>query len=418
VRPGLSIADGPFETLTENLQIRAGAGNPVGRATYAVDPAKSRGRYEPEPKSATRSAFQRDRDRIVHATAFRRLTHKTQVFIYHEGDHYRTRLTHSLEVAQIARSMARTLCLDEDLTEAVALAHDLGHSPFGHAGERALDAAMQGAGGFDHNAQSLRVVTELERKYAGFDGLNLTWETLEGLVKHNGPLEGANAEGEPVPAPVRNYNARHDLELGTYAYLESQLASLADDIAYNNHDVEDGFRFGCFAFEELGEIPLVGVILEELKWRYPGLETPRLLNELNRRLITRMINDARSETVTRLEALKPEDADAIRHAGRPTAAFSESMTAELDTLRSFLRERVYRHDRVMAIMGRAEQVVADLFQRYKDDASALPPNWSDQAPDRGSPAYARHICDFIAGMTDRYALAEHARLFDVTPDLR
>ncbi|XSG83551.1 MAG: deoxyguanosinetriphosphate triphosphohydrolase [Methyloligella sp. ZOD6] len=388
-----------------------------GPAPYAVDPAVSRGRYVPEPKSPTRSPFQRDRDRIVHATAFRRLTHKTQVFIYHEGDHYRTRLTHSLEVAQIARSMARTLGLDEDLTEAVALAHDLGHSPFGHAGERTLDRAMQGFGGFDHNAQSLRVVTELERKYAGFDGLNLTWETLEGLVKHNGPLEGEGAS-EAAPAPVRNYNARHDLELGTYAYLEAQFASLADDIAYNNHDVEDGFRFGCFCLEELGEISLVGIILEELKWRYPGLETPRLLNELNRRLITRMINDARQEMLKRLQALAPESPDDIRYAGRPMAAFSEEMTAELQTLRDFLTERVYRHDRVMAIMRQAEQVVADLFQRYNDDADALPASWSDQAPDRGSPAYARHICDFIAGMTDRYALAEHARLFDATPDLR
>ncbi|QKP78809.1 deoxyguanosinetriphosphate triphosphohydrolase [Methyloligella sp. GL2] len=385
-----------------------------GPAPYAADASESRGRLVPEPMSPHRSPFQRDRDRIVHASAFRRLTHKTQVFIYHEGDHYRTRLTHSLEVAQIARTMARSLALDEDLTEAVALAHDLGHSPFGHSGERALHRAMQGAGGFDHNAQSLRVVTELERKYAEFDGLNLTWEALEGLVKHNGPMLDLAA----IPGPITGYNAKHDLELATYASLEAQLAALSDDIAYNNHDVEDGYRFGCFAFEELGEVPLVGDILAELQLRYPGLEASRMLNELNRRLITRMIEDARSETMRRIEFLAPADSAAIRHAPMATAAFSERMVAELQVLRDFLKQRVYRHKRVMAIMGDAEQVVSDLFDLYNRNPKALPPNWSDQAPEEGSPAYARHICDFIAGMTDRYALAEHRRLFDVTPDLR
>ncbi len=384
----------------------------LGRAPYAVDPDRSRGRLIAEPIAPTRSPFQRDRDRIVHATAFRRLTHKTQVFIYHEGDHYRTRLTHSLEVAQIARTMARMLRLDEDLTEAVALAHDLGHPPFAHAGERALDAVMQGAGGFDHNAQSLRVVAELERKYADFDGLNLTWETLEGLVKHNGPV------GADAPAPMLAYNRKHDLELSSFASAEAQLASLADDIAYNNHDVDDGVRFGCFQLEELEAIPLTGEILAKLHATYPRLEGPRLLNELNRRLITRMIDDAIAETVRRLADLDPQSADDIRNAPHAVAAFSSAMTEEMQTLRDFLYQRVYRHPRVMAVMTEAEAVVIDLFALYEAYPEALPEGWSTEAPLADSRAFARHICDFIAGMTDRYALAEHRRLFDVTPDLR
>jgi dGTPase len=381
-------------------------------ASYAVDPQASRGRLIAEPASPTRSLYQRDRDRILHSTAFRRLTYKTQVFVYHEGDHYRSRLTHSLEVAQIARSMARTLAVDEDLTEGLALAHDLGHPPFGHAGERALAAVMAGAGGFDHNAQSLRAVTELERKYARFDGLNLTWETLEGLVKHNGPLV------DPVPGTILDYCARQDLELATYASMEAQAASLADDIAYNNHDIDDGYRAGFFTFDELAEVEIAGRALAAAKGAYPGIDGPRLLYEANRRLITAMIDDAVAETQRRLAALAPHSAADVRQAGRAMVAFSPTMQAELDSLRRFLFARVYRHPRIMAIMGDAEAVVRDLFERYGRDATALPSEWHEHAPQLGSPAYARHVCDFIAGMTDRYALAEHSRLFDATPDLR
>jgi dGTPase len=378
-------------------------------AAYAVDQRASRGRLHPEPPSPTRTAFARDRDRILHSTAFRRLNYKTQVFVYHEGDHYRSRLTHSLEVGQIARALARTLRVDEDLTEALALAHDLGHPPFGHAGERALDAAMTGAGGFDHNAQSLRVVTELERKYASFDGLNLTWETLEGLVKHNGPLLGG---ARPVPEPILAYCAKQDLELASFASLEAQAAALADDIAYNNHDMDDGYRADCFTFAELAEVPIAGRMLELVDAAYPGVEGPRRLYEVKRRLITAMIDDAIAETRRRLEALRPNSADDVRHAGRAMVAFSETMRSDLDALRAFLFARVYRHARVMRIMGEAERVVADLFRRYSDELDALPPEWSEQVPAYDARAYARHVCDFIAGMTDRYALAEHRRLFD------
>ena len=398
----------------------------LGLAPYAVDERTSRGRLVPEAPSPTRTLYSRDRDRILHSTAFRRLTHKTQVFIYHEGDHYRTRLTHSLEVAQIARSMARTLRVDEDLTEALALSHDLGHPPFGHAGERALDAVMADAGGFDHNAQSLRAVTELERKYAGFDGLNLTWETLEGLVKHNGPLLGgkplrggaAGAKQHPVPESVLTYCAKQDLELATYASVEAQLAALADDIAYNNHDVDDGYRAGLFTFAELAEVSIAGRALADVGKAYPSLDGPRRLHEANRRLISAMIDDAVAETEARLRELSPGSADEVRHAGFAIAAFSEAMQSELAALRHFLAIRVYRHPRIVAIMTDAESVVTDLFELYRARIYALPPEWREQARDRRPETYARHVCDFIAGMTDRYALAEHRRLFDATPDLR
>jgi dGTPase len=382
-------------------------------APFAVDERESRGRLVPEPPSPTRSLYARDRDRILHSTAFRRLTYKTQVFVYHEGDHYRTRLTHSLEVAQIARSMARTLELDEDLTEALALAHDLGHPPFGHAGERALDAAMAGEGGFDHNAQSLRVVTALERKYAAFDGLNLTWEMLEGLVKHNGPLTGSAAT-RPVPRSIADYCLKQDLELSTYASLEAQLAALADDIAYNNHDVDDGYRAALFTLDDLAEVPLVGGAVAEVRGTYPGIDATRALYETNRRLITALIDDAVTETRARLEALAPQSADDIRHAAEPVAAFSAEMQGDLDALRAFLAMRVYREQRIARIMVDAERVVADLFGLYLGHKTALPPEWQEQAPGDDY----RHVSDFIAGMTDRYALAEHRRLFDATPELR
>ena len=384
-------------------------------APYAVDARSSRGRLIPEPPSPTRSAYARDRDRILHASAFRRLNYKTQVFVYHEGDHYRSRLTHSLEVAQIARSIARALRVDEDLTEAVALAHDLGHSPFGHAGERALDAAMANAGGFDHNAQSLRVVTKLERRYGAFDGLNLTWETLEGLVKHNGPLDGRKT---PVPEPVLDYCATHDLELDTYASLEAQVAALADDIAYNAHDLDDGYRAGCFTFDELAAVPMTASLLAEVSAAYPGLDDTRRLYELTRRLITAMVNDAVAEARARLDAAQPRSAGDVRRAEHALVSFSEDIRSGLDGLRRFLFTRVYRHPRVMRIMGEAEDVIVELFQRYAQSPDALPPEWRAEAPPLGTRQYARYVADFIAGMTDRYALVEHRRLFDATPDLR
>ncbi|MBM3543840.1 MAG: deoxyguanosinetriphosphate triphosphohydrolase [Alphaproteobacteria bacterium] len=390
----------------------------AGLAPYAVDPRASRGRLVPEPPCPTRSLYARDRDRILHSAAFRRLNYKTQVFVYHEGDHYRSRLTHSLEVAQIARALAHTLRVDADLTEALALAHDLGHPPFGHAGERALDAAMSGAGGFDHNAQSLRVVTDLERKYAGFDGLNLTWETLEGLVKHNGPLLGPRSKEKPVPEPILAYCAKQDLELATFASVEAQIAALADDIAYNNHDIDDGYRAGLFTFDDLAAVPLVARVLEEVRAVHPGISGPRLLYETIRRLISTMIADVAAESTRRLEALAPRSADDVRRASQPVVAFSDAMRQEIDELRAFLFSRVYREGRVVRIMDAAEGVVGDLFRRYLDDPATLPPEWQDQAPDTGTPAHARHVADFIAGMTDRYALAEHAHLFDATPDLR
>src|SRR4029077_10731386 len=289
----------------------------VPRAPYASNPENSRGRLHPEPEHEMRSPFQRDRDRIIHSSAFRRLKHKTQVFVYHEGDHYRTRLTHSLEVAQIARTIARALGLDEDLAEALALAHDLGHTPFGHAGEESLNAEMASHGGFSHNDQTLRILTRLEHGYAEFDGLNLTWETLEGTAKHNGPLEA------PVPPSIAEYNARHELRLDTYPGPEAQVAALADDIAYNNHDIDDGLRAGLFAVADLSDVPLVGPVFGEVAQRYPGLDEPRLIHESVRRMIDRMVRDMVAEPRSRLADAKVKSADDIRALGRPVAAFSE-----------------------------------------------------------------------------------------------
>lgn len=393
-------------------------------APYTVHAAMSQGRLIDEPASASRSPFQRDRDRIIHSTAFRRLNHKTQVFVFHEGDHYRSRLTHSLEVAQIARSVARTLGLDEDLAEAIALAHDLGHPPFGHAGERALDEAMAEYGGFDHNAQSLAVVTALERKYADFDGLNLTWETLEGLVKHNGPLLdsagtpcGAYA-GKAIPELVSDYCAKHDLRLSSHASAEAQVAALADDIAYNNHDIDDGFRAGMCKVDDLRSVPLVADILDEISNDYPHLEDSRLIYEVNRRLITAMVEDAVGETRRRICALNPADTGAIRVAPNPVVAFSGTMNAACDELRFYLLSWVYRNERVSRVMSDAQRIVRDLFGRYMDDQDALPREWMERTDSGDEKARARQVCNFIAGMTDRFAVGEHLVLFDDTPELR
>lgn len=390
----------------------------------ATRPQDSRGRLHDEAGSPSRSPFQRDRDRIVHSTAFRRLNHKTQVFVYHEGDHFRSRLTHSLEVAQIARSIARLMNIDEDLCEAIALAHDLGHPPFGHAGEKALDAAMAEYGGFDHNAQSLRVVTALERKYALFDGLNLTWETLEGIAKHNGPV--LNKKGEPsgpykdkaLPRALQAYRAQHDLELYTWPGIEAQVAAIADDIAYNNHDIDDGFRARAYALDDLARVPLAGRVLEEVNGLYPNLEAPRLIYEINRRLITLMVEDVHAETARRVNKAGATSAADVRAAKKPLVGFSSELSAECDELRFFLLSWVYRDDRVTSVLTAAESIIHDLFVRYMDWPDALPPTWQARAEGREEQERAELVCDFIAGMTDRYANNEHRRLFDRTPELR
>jgi dGTPase len=374
-------------------------------APYATLWQASCGRRHPEPDSPTRSPFQRDRDRIVHSAAFRRLQYKTQVFVYHEGDHYRTRLTHSLEVAQIARSICRVLGLDEDLAEAVALAHDLGHTPFGHAGEDALDEVVKPWGGFDHNAQTLRIVTGLEHRYAGFDGLNLTWECLEGVVKHNGPLASPNAA-------ILAYSREHDLELGTYAGAEAQVAALADDIAYNNHDIDDGLRAGLFDIPDLLELPLVGPMFRAVEREYPGLERPRLIHEAVRRLIDHMVHDLLTESRTRLAQAQPESAAALRAMGRAAIGFSQEMQAHDAALRQFLRRHMYRHYKVNRMTSKARRVVKELFELYRAEPECLPPEWRARADAGGEARTARVVADFIAGMTDRFALEEHARLFD------
>lgn len=386
----------------------------VELAPYACDPAASRGRLHAEPESAGRNAFQRDRDRIIHSTAFRRLKHKTQVFVYHEGDHYRTRLTHSLEVAQIARSVSRRLRLNEDLAEALALAHDLGHTPFGHAGEDALDRAMRDHGGFDHNVQSLRIVTALERRYAEFDGLNLTWETLEGLVKHNGPLAGPHAADEQarVARAVAPYDQRHPFDLETFASAEAQVASICDDIAYSNHDIDDGLRAGLFGVEHLDEVPIVGPAFAAVRRRYPGLERARLIHEAVRRMIDAMVTDLLTETRRRLEAAQPASADAIRALPEPVAAFSPEMAAANRALKDFLMERMYRHWRVNRMTSKARRVVRELFDLMHGEPRTLPDEWRAMADGPGTPRTARVVCDYIAGMTDRFALDEHFRLFD------
>lgn len=394
------------------------------RAVYACRSSRSRGRLVAEPASPTRSAFQRDRDRIIHSTAFRRLKHKTQVFVSHEGDHFRTRLTHTIEVGQIARALARALGLDEDLAEALALAHDLGHTCFGHTGEDALDACMSGFGGFDHNAQTLRIVTRLERRYAGFDGLNLTWETLEGLVKHNGPL--LETDGRPteryrdggIPAAIVEYQARQDLWLDSYASAEAQAAALADDIAYNAHDIDDGLRAGLFALEDLRIVPLLAALLDEIALLHPVLDPARATNELVRRVITRFVEDVLAQSRARIMALAPQDADAIRRAGAPVIAFSAAFAEADREIKAFLYPNMYRHSRIQLIRDQAAQVVRDLFARFMADPAALPPEWATSCAGLDEARRARRIADYIAGMTDWYALDEHRRLFDATPALR
>jgi dGTPase len=383
-------------------------------APWACHSRDSRGRLHREAESASRSCFQRDRDRIIHSAAFRRLEYKTQVFVNHEGDFFRTRLTHSLEVSQIARSICRTLGLNEDLAEALALAHDLGHPPFGHAGEDALKEMMAPYGGFDHNAQSLRVVTHLEQRYAEFDGLNLTWETLEGIVKHNGPLVGgAGGDENRLPEAIAAYAGEHDLELNTFAGAEAQVTALADDIAYNNHDIDDGLRAGLFTIADLDAVPLVGEMFRDVAKRYPRLAQSRLIHEAVRRLIGLMVEDLASETRRRIEALAPRTAADIRHQGAPVAAFSAGMQGNDRALKDFLFDNMYRHYKLNRMTSKARRLVRDLFRLFVEEPGCLPTDWRRLAGGPGAVATARVVADYIAGMTDRFAGDEHRRLFDV-----
>ena len=374
------------------------------RAPYACDPARSRGRRFPEPESASRSVFQRDRDRVLHCRAFRRLMHKTQVFIGPDGDHFRTRLTHSLEVAQIARSVARSLGLDEDLAEALSLAHDLGHTPFGHAGEDALDEAMEPWGGFDHNVQTLRILTELETMYADFDGLNLTWETLEGVVKHNGPIAGE------VPRAVRDYCAVHDLEVDIFPGAEAQTAAIADDIAYHSHDVDDGLRAGLFALEDLLEAPLAGDAAREAMERHPDAPRDRLIQETVRRIIDRLVRDLIGESGRRLAGSGAGSADDVRWSGEPAIAFSRPVAEANTALKAWLFANMYRHERVRSERRGAEVVMRGLFDAFGADPERLPDEWRGRLDGRDEAGRRRVIADYIAGMTDRFARHEHQRL--------
>lgn len=385
------------------------------RAPYAENSAASRGRHVFEPASRTRTAFARDRDRIIHATAFRRLKEKTQVFVAHEGDHYRTRLTHSLEVAQIARSLAHALRLDDDLAETVALAHDLGHPPFSHAGEDELHAQMKAFGGFDHNVQSFRVVTELETRYPGFTGLNLSWETVEGVVKHNGPV--AHQLSDPAWKAVAAYApggaADWDLRLGTFASLEAQCAAIADDIAYNNHDVDDGVQAGLFSLSDLADVPLIGRCIASARADWPEIDERMLRLEAVRRMIGVMVDDVLAETEARLARHGIETVEDVRNAPETLVQFSSGMMAELAVLRRFLFERMYRHYRVNRTRSQARRVLAQLFQLFMAEPEVMPPEWQASALTDDRDARARAVCDYIAGMTDRYAIEVHRKLFSL-----
>jgi dGTPase len=388
---------------------------PAPLAPFATRADQTRGRLHEETDSLSRTPFQRDRDRVLHTVAFRRLKHKTQVFVFHEGDHYRTRLTHSLEVSQIARAMSRTLKLDEDLAEVVALSHDLGHPPFGHTGEDVLKQCMEGAGGFDHNAQTLRLLTKLERQHGAYLGLNLTWETLEGVVKHNGPLTGPlRVKQEEVPVAIDEYAQRQDLWLDTFPSLEAQLAALADDIAYNNHDSDDGLRAGLFSFDEAMDVPLLGPALHASRKAWPNEPKEVQIAEAISSLIGLMVADVIEETTSRLTELDPRHADDIRRAPAATAAFSDPMTEKMTELRRFLFTRMYRHHKVNQVRSQAKRIVRDLFELFVTEPEILPPAWFERLEGEGEAKTKRVVCDYIAGMTDRFAIHEHKRLFDLS----
>jgi len=374
------------------------------QAPFSSDPIHSKGRRVSEEEFSFRSCFQRDRDRIIHASAFRRLKHKTQVFVEHEGDYFRTRLTHSIEVAQVARTIAGALGLNGELTEAVALAHDLGHPPFGHAGEDVLHEMMAPYGGFDHNAQAIKIVTDLERHYAEFDGLNLTWECLEGIAKHNGPVVGE------LPYALAEYDATHDLELHTHASAEAQAAALSDDIAYNNHDLHDGLRAGLFTDADIIKLPIIGAAYAEVDAAYPNLETDRRRHEALRRVFGVMVSDVISTSRVILDESGASSAHDIRHLGRPVIRFSDAVFADLREIRSFLFNQMYRAPAVMAKRAEVTTVIRELFPLFLNDPSQLPSNWHEELQGADKTAIARRVCDYISGMTDRYALLEYERI--------
>lgn len=381
------------------------------RAAYAENFAASRGRKAAEPESRTRTPFARDRDRIIHSTAFRRLKEKTQVFVAHEGDHFRTRLTHSLEVAQIARSLATALGLDPDLAETIALAHDLGHPPFGHAGEDELQVQMQGFGGFDHNVQTFRVVTKLERRYPRFDGLNLTWETLEGVIKHNGPV--VDKLDRPSWQAIADFDAQYDLRLSTWASAEAQVAALADDIAYNNHDVDDGVQAGLFFLKELLDVPLIGPHVASAMKDYPDCDQSILRLEAVRRMIGAMVDDVLAETRLRAETQKVKSPEDVRMLDGALVAFSRDMAEDLSALRKFLMDRMYRHWKVNRTRSQARRILAEMFQLFMAEPDVLPSEWFERARGRDEAGRARVVCDYVAGMTDRFAIEEHRKLFSL-----
>jgi len=384
------------------------------RAIYASDPVNCRGRRIAQPSGSERSPFQRDKDRIIHSSAFRRLKGKTQVFVAHEGDYYRTRLTHSLEVSQIARSISRVLGLDEDLAECLALAHDLGHPPFGHSGEEALHAGMEPYGGFDHNANTLRIVEHLEGRYAEFDGLNLTWETLEGIAKHNGPLIKSEADKAALPWALRDLQDWEGLELDTFAGPEAQVAAIADDIAYNNHDIDDGLRAGLFSVEDICEVPMVGEAFADVGRRYPDISEDRMIHEAVRDMIGYMVADVLAETRKRLAEANPKSANDIRRLDHSICDFSEEFREKEAPLRKFLFENMYRHYKVNRMMGQARRVVRELFDLLIDDPSLLPTPQRAKCNGPKTEQTARVVCDYIAGMTDSFAIAEHKKLFSVS----
>ena len=375
-------------------------------ASFASNPHDSRGRLFEEPRSDFRSCFQRDRDRIIHSSAFRRLKHKTQVFVEHEGDYFRTRLTHSIEVAQVARTIAGALGLNQELVEAVSLAHDLGHPPFGHTGEDALNAEMKAYGGFDHNAQAIRIVTALEQHYAQFDGLNLTWECLEGIAKHNGPV--------PLPHPpaLRDYNRQHDLELHSYASAEAQVAALADDVAYNNHDLHDGLRAGVFLDAQAEQLPIVGPAYAAVDRLYSGLDAHRRRHEALRRVFGVMVDDVIRTSAALLAQSGAVTAQDIRDLDHAVVQFSPELWKDLKVIRGFLFQNMYRAPRVVVQREHAATVVRDLFGVFMSNPGEMPGDWGVQIsnlPD--TQARARLVSDYIAGMTDRFAQQEHDRLF-------
>ncbi len=374
--------------------------------SYAVKPNNSKGRLFREDEVDHRSDYQRDRDRIIHSDAFRRLKHKSQVFIAHESDYFRTRLTHSIEVGQIARTISAALGLNIDLTEAISLAHDLGHTAFGHTGEEALNSCMQAFGGFDHNAQAIKIVTRLEKNYAKFDGLNLTWETLEGIAKHNGPL------ARPVNYYLEEYNKLHDLEFCKFASCEAQVAAVSDDIAYNNHDLSDGLRAGLFDMDEMYSLPVVGDCLKEVDKLYPNIEQSRKCHEALRRVFALMVEDVIRTSKNRLSEFSNLTVDAVRSHNKTLIGFSGKFLDWLNQIKKFLFEKMYRHWKVNRLRFKASRVIQGLFEIFFSESDVLPEDWGKLAKQLDETERARLICDYIAGMTDQYALMEYQKLTD------